>query len=73
MHGNVFEWCADWYDGTLKGGTDPTGPSSGVVRVFRGGSWYGDASDCRAATRFRDTPGNRDDYLGFRPALVPSR
>jgi len=73
MHGNVWEWCADWYEDTLKGGADPAGPSSDVFRVYRGGSWYYGASLCRAANRGGFNPGARGSILGFRPALVPSR
>jgi len=73
MHGNVYEWCSDWYEDTLKGGIDPVGPSSSVYRVLRGGSWPYVASACRAAHRRRHAPGNRFNDLGFRPALVPSR
>ena len=72
MHGNVREWCADWYGDSRRGGTDPSGPSSGVDRVDRGGSWYSLAAYCRAANRFRNNPDIRNRYLGFRPALVPS-
>ena len=72
MHGNVWEWCADWYDDSLSGGTDPSGPSSGVYRVVRGGSWRGNAARCRAAVRSWNPPDSRFDPLGFRPALVPS-
>jgi sulfatase modifying factor 1 len=72
MHGNVWEWCADWYDETLTSGADPEGPNTGVSRVRRGGSWDGSAAFCRAADRNWFQPGNRAYSLGFRPALVPS-
>ena len=71
MHGNVWEWCRDWYAGSLPGGTvrDPVGPSSGSFRVRRGGSWSLAASICRSANRSRFGPGRRGISLGFRLAL----
>jgi formylglycine-generating enzyme required for sulfatase activity len=73
MHGNVYEWCQDAWDGSSKlpGGTDPLG-TVGSFRVIRGGSWYDDALRCRAADRLRYTPGYRRYDLGFRVAAVPA-
>ena len=75
MHGNVWEWCLDRYRDYPGGSvSDPQGPQSGSLRVFRGGSWHRIARDCRSANRFRYGPGRTLDYLGFRVALssVPS-
>ena len=72
MHGNVREWCQDWYGDNLPGGTDPTGAASGTERVDRGGGWNYSGRFCRSAIRFWSTPNNPFSYLGFRAALVPS-
>jgi formylglycine-generating enzyme required for sulfatase activity len=75
VHGNVGEWCADWYDAKYYGASpvdDPTGPTGGSFRVGRGGGWDRGASDCRASFRFGYDPGFRFDNLGFRLARTVS-
>ena len=67
MHGNVLEWCSDWY-GLIPNNstTDPYGPQTGSMRVLRGGSFDNQAINCRSSKRFMDTPSNRLAYYGFR-------
>lgn len=72
MHGNVFEWCSDWY-GIYDSGsvTDPTGPDAGINRVLRGGSWSNDAQVCRSAYRSSTNPDYAYYNCGFRVVFVP--
>jgi formylglycine-generating enzyme required for sulfatase activity len=79
-HGNIFEWCRDWYHAQLPGGVDPdlysalstaalnrTGSTS---RVRRGGCWADDGWPCRSAFRLRFEPERRYDHIGFRVVAV---
>jgi formylglycine-generating enzyme required for sulfatase activity len=74
MHGNVWEWCQDWWSAALPGGsvTNPIGPAAGTEHVFRGGCWYNDGRFCRSAYRLHGLSANRSNDLGFRVVLAPN-
>jgi len=71
MHGNVAEWCADYYavPYSLKETTDPTGPAQGSARVVRGGSWSSFERGCRCASRMNLNPAHQMKTVGFRVVL----
>ena len=71
MHGNVAEWCSDWY-GTYPGGskTDYQGLSSGSNRENRGGCWYNIGGSCRSASGYGNLPSDVGSNWGFRIVLA---
>jgi formylglycine-generating enzyme required for sulfatase activity len=78
MHGNIFEWCRDWYHAKLPGGTDPDlsekkgtpNRDGSHSRSRRGGAWVDDGWPCRSAFRLRYEPERRYDHIGFRVMAV---
>ncbi len=74
MHGNLFEWCRDWYHPQLPGGEDPDLSSlKASSRVRRGGCWADEGWPCRSASRIRFEPERRADHIGFRVVAVARR
>ena len=68
MHGNVLEWCSDWFSKPEGLAIDPKGPASGAFKVLRGGCWFFYERDCRSAYRLKRDPGIRNSIFGFRLA-----
>ncbi len=73
MHGNVFEWCRDWFEKKLPGGRDPEVSAGAKNRVIRGGTYNSEAVGCRSAARNGYAPETRFDLNGFRVVLVRVR
>lgn len=69
IQGNVWEHCRNWYSDPPLGGTDPAGPASGVLRVARGGSWWGGGWNARCSFRYWFPPEKADWGVGFRVCL----
>ncbi len=69
MHGNVLEWCLDWYGSYPATATDPKGPVKGSCRVIRGGAWSDRAKACTAASRNYAYPDSPHSDVGFRVAV----
>lgn len=69
LHGNVHEWCQDWFDRNYYSqspSVDPSGPETGLAKALRGGDWGSEDWYCRCASRSLSSPDRRSNRLGFR-------
>lgn len=76
LHGNVSEWCHDWYDPKFYKSTEaenPAGPATGTARIHRGGNWQSSAFLCRSAARSYDPPNERNNFIGFRLVRIKKK
>ena len=75
VHGNVWEWCLNWYESAPAEAVDPPGPTTGIRRVLRSGAFFETAADCRSANDrgVGLPPSTRDMNAGFRLALTPGQ
>jgi formylglycine-generating enzyme required for sulfatase activity len=71
MHGNLGEWCLDWYASVSVDEVNPAGAAAGLGRVYRGGAWHTAAAVCRAANRSNYIPDGPNSGIGFRVSLSP--
>ena len=71
MHGNVHEWCLDWFGSYDGDAVDPVGATEGTWRIIRGGSFFHHAEHCRSARRMYHSPGTIFNSYGFRLVIIP--
>lgn len=70
MHGNVWEWCSDWFTSQFLTETDPGRAFMGIMKVKRGGSWGSGAEECKSSSRRGSSPTEKNSLTGFRTVII---